>query len=246
MQGVVVRASDDRSRLLLDDGTGPPVEVLVPPTCVTHAHRSTDRREGERPRHHAPGQLRRVRGHPRPRHRLGMVSGDPRPRGRAPPGSQRRARQGGDVERRGHRGVQGPRARERARGGGEFAIVHEKGGGSGVAAMEGGVADDFLVSKREARCSPNPFVQLVRVRYVRLVPSSPIVASSAARHMTLYCGYRSTHEMAHCTGSTTRIAADAPGTTTRSAHPNGRPTTSLTNLAATECNPGRPLRPRMI
>ena len=60
--------------------------------------------------------------------------------------------------------------------------------------------------------------------------------------MTLYCGYRSTHEMAHCTGSTTRIAADAPGTTTRSAHPNGRPTTSLTNLAATECNPGRPLR----
>ena len=45
VQGVVVRASDDRSRLLLDDGTGPPVEVLVPPACVTHAHRSTDRRE---------------------------------------------------------------------------------------------------------------------------------------------------------------------------------------------------------
>lgn len=41
VQGVVVHASPDRARVVLDDGTGPPVEILLPPTCVVRASRAS-------------------------------------------------------------------------------------------------------------------------------------------------------------------------------------------------------------
>ena len=39
MQGVVVHASTDGSRLVVDDGSGPPVVAVIEPDAATHSFR---------------------------------------------------------------------------------------------------------------------------------------------------------------------------------------------------------------